>query len=386
MATIVIAQGGGPTAVINQTLAGAISEIRRLDPSVRVLGARHGIRGITQRNVVDLSALSAGDIARLAATPNSALGSTRDKPDAKACATILSALEDLQARAFIYTGGNDTAGTLDLLRQHSAGPVRFVHAPKTIDNDLEESDHVPGFISAGWFVAHAIASLDLDFRAMPGIYVAIVMGRHAGFLTAAATAWQRGPSDAPHLVYTPEKPFSLEEFLGDVETVYTRLGRCVVSMSEGIQDASGRSFAEMLAAGGKIERDAHGNVQLTGGDLGLEIQRALKQRFPKARARIDTLGFMPRGFSGLIDPTDQKEAWAAGAFAARAAFETSGSVAMTYDGAQTTPTLVPLDRVAGRTRHMPDSFYASTNTLSAEGHAYFQRLIPPRPDLFEPFV
>ena len=388
MASIVIAQGGGPTAVINQTLAGAISEARRLDPSVQILGARHGIRGLTARNVVDLSKLSATDIARLAATPNSALGSTRDKPDAKSCATILTALEDLKARAFIYTGGNDTAGTLELLRQHSTGPMRFVHAPKTIDNDLEENDHVPGFISAGWFVAHAIASLELDFRAMPGIYVAIVMGRHAGFLTASAAAWQRNADEAPHLVYTPEKAFSVDEFLGDVEAVYTRIGRCVVSMSEGVQDATGRPLAEALAAasGAAVERDAHGNVQLTGGDLGMEIQRALKRRFPKARARIDTLGFLPRGFSGLIDPTDQQEAWAAGAHAARCAFEASGSVVLSYDGAKTTPALVALDQVAGRTRHMPDSFFASANTLSAEGHAYFKRLIPARPDLFDPFV
>jgi len=385
MASIVIAQGGGPTAVINQTLCGAISAARRLDPGLRILGARHGVRGLTARNVVDLTGLSDSDLQRLGNTPNSGLGSTRDKPDPKACDAIFTALEAFEARAFIYIGGNDTAGTLELLRSQSSGQCRFVHAPKTIDNDLVANDHVPGFISAGLFVANAFTSMDLDFRAMPGIYVAIVMGRHAGFLTASPAAWQSGPDDAPHLIYSPEKPFSVAQFLDDVGAVYARLGRCVVSMSEGVQDESGRPLAEALAAGA-VERDAHGNVQLTGGDLGMEIQKALKGRFPKARARVDTLGYLPRGYLGLIDPTDQAEAFAAGAFAAERSLSQSGSVVLDFDGQHTNPKLVPLDQVAGRTRHMPDSFFDGTNTISDEGRRYFKRLLPPRPDIFTPFV
>jgi 6-phosphofructokinase 1 len=385
MSSIVIAQGGGPTAVINQTLCGAIIAARRHDPSLRILGARHGVRGLTRGDLVDLTALSEGDLERLARTPNSGLGSTRDKPDPAYCQTILQALEKLDARGFIYIGGNDTAGTLDLLRQQSTGSCSFVHAPKTIDNDLMENDHVPGFISAAAFVANAFVSMDLDFRAMPGIYVAIVMGRHAGFLSAAAAGWQQAPEDAPHLIYTPEKPFSVEQFLNDVDMVYTRVGRCIVSMSEGVQDETGRPLAEALAAGA-VERDAHGNVQLTGGDLGIEIQKALKQRFPKARARVDTLGYLPRGYLGIIDETDAKEAFEAGAFAAQSAFTGSGSVVLHYDGKHTSPRIVALDQVAGRTRHMPDSFFTGANAVSEEGRAYFRRLLPPRPDIFTPFV
>ncbi|MFT4134789.1 diphosphate--fructose-6-phosphate 1-phosphotransferase [Labrys sp. (in: a-proteobacteria)] len=385
MSSIVIAQGGGPTAVINQTLCGAIVAARRHDPSLRILGARHGVRGLTRGDLVDLTALSESDLERLARTPNSGLGSTRDKPDPAYCQTILQALEKLDARGFIYIGGNDTAGTLDLLRQQSTGSCSFVHAPKTIDNDLMENDHVPGFISAAAFVANAFVSMDLDFRAMPGIYVAIVMGRHAGFLSAAAAGWQQGPEDAPHLIYTPEKPFSVEQFLDDVNMVYTRIGRCIVSMSEGVQDEAGRPLAEALAAG-TVERDAHGNVQLTGGDLGIEIQKALKQRFPKARARVDTLGYLPRGYIGIIDETDAKEAFEAGAFAAQSAFTGSGSVVLHHDGKHTSPRIVALDQVAGRTRHMPDSFFTGANAVSEEGRAYFRRLLPPRPDIFTPFV
>ncbi len=388
MPSIVIAQGGGPTAVINQTLCGAISAARRLDPSLRILGARHGVRGLVARNVVDLTDLSDADLVRLGNTPSAGLGSTRDKPDPKACESIFAALEAVEARAFIYIGGNDTAGTLELLRAGSTGQCRFVHAPKTIDNDLMANDHVPGFISAGAFVAHAFASVDLDVRALPGIYVAVVMGRHAGFLTAAPAAWQTGPDDAPHLIYAPEKPFSVDRFLDDVAAVYERLGRCLVAVSEGVQDETGRPLAEALAlaAGGVADRDAHGNVQLTGGDLGIDIQKALKARFPKGRSRVDTLGYLPRCFLGTADSTDRREAFESGAFAAEQAFSQSGSVVLDFDGERTTPKLVALDQVAGRTRHMPDSFFDGHNAISDEGRRYLRRLLPPRPDLFAPFV
>ena len=388
MASLVIAQGGGPTAVINQTLCGVIASARKRDPSLKILGARRGVRGLVARDVVDLGGLSDDDLKRLGNTPSSSLGTTRDKPDPAACDAVLTALDGLDARAFVYIGGNDTSGTLELLRQRSSGQCRFVHAPKTIDNDLMENDHTPGFISAGSFVTHAFASVDLDVRAFGGIYVGVVMGRHAGFLCAAPSAWQREPDDAPHLICSPERPFGVERFLDGVAAVYERLGRCVVSLSEGVQDETGLPLVEALsrAAGGVIERDQHGNVQLTGGDLGMEIQRVLKARFPKARTRVDTLGYLPRGFIGCIDPTDSQEAFAAGAFAAETAMERDGSVALQFDGMRTAPVLVPLDAVAARTRHMPDGFFDGPTAMSQQGRSYFRRLMPPRPDLFPPFV
>src|SRR6201987_6213266 len=175
MPSIVIAQGGGPTAVINQTLCGAILAARRHDPSLHILVARYGVRGLTAGNVVDLTTIPEAQLHRLGNTTNSALGSTRGKQDSEGGADILMALERLAARAFVYIGGNDPAGTLERLRQQSSGPCHFVHAPKTIDNDLVENDHVPGFISAAAFVANALVSMGLDFLALPGIYVAIVM-------------------------------------------------------------------------------------------------------------------------------------------------------------------------------------------------------------------
>jgi 6-phosphofructokinase 1 len=385
MRSLIIAQGGGPTAVINQTLCGAISAARRLDPTLRILGARHGIRGLMRRDVVDLTGISEADLIRLANTPNSGLGSTRDKPDPHVIDLIFGALEDLDARGFIYIGGNDTAGTLELLRSRSTGSCQFVHAPKTIDNDLVANDHVPGFISAGAFVAYAFLSMDLDFRAMPGIYVGIVMGRHSGFLAAAPVAWKEGPDDAPHLIYSPERAFSVAQFLDDVASVFDRIGRCVVSMSEGVQDETGQPLAEALA-GSAVERDAHGNLQLSGGDLGIEIQKALKVRFPNVRARVDTFGYLPRGFLGVVDPIDQREAFEAGVFAAEQVFSQSGSVALQFDGTLTSPAMVPLSDVAGRTRRMPNDFFADANAVSDQGQKYFRRLLPSRPETFTPFV
>jgi 6-phosphofructokinase 1 len=205
--TFVIAQGGGPTTVINQTLAGALTAIRERHPGARVLGSRYGVRGLRDDNLVDLTDLSGSDLARLARTPGAALGSTRDKPDAGYCESVLNGLRSVGADAFIYIGGNDTAETQRIISEASGGAIACVHAPKTIDNDLVENDHTPGFISAAEFVAGAFAGADLDFRSLPGIYVGIVMGRHAGFLTAASAAWRMDAESAPHLVYVPERAF-----------------------------------------------------------------------------------------------------------------------------------------------------------------------------------
>ena len=245
-ATFVIAQGGGPTAVINQTLAGAVLEARKRHPGAKVLGARHGVRGIRDGDYVDLSAVPEAQLRLIAGTPSAALGSTRDKPDAAYCEVVLAGLKKVGADAFIYIGGNDTAGTQQILTEAAGGAMAFVHAPKTIDNDLVDNDHTPGFISAGEFVAAAFLSVDLDFRALPGVYVGIVMGRHAGFLTAAAAAWRLDGDSGPHLVYVPERGFSVPRFIDDVRKTLDRHKRCIVAVSEGVSTEDGRSLVESI--------------------------------------------------------------------------------------------------------------------------------------------
>jgi len=385
--TFVIAQGGGPTAVINQTLAGVVVEARRRDPKVRVLGALHGVRGVRQGRFVDLAAVPEAELMRIAATPSAALGSTRDKPDAAYCEEILAGLRKVGATAFVYIGGNDTAGTQQILNDAAGGAIACVHAPKTIDNDLEESDHTPGFISAAEFVASAFLSVDLDFRALPGIYVGIVMGRHAGFLTAASAAWQLDEESGPHLLYVPERPFERKRFVDDVRLVMERHNRCIVAMSEGVSGTSGKSLVEELVPPELQERDAHGNVRLSGTDLGQAIERILAEDLRGKRARVDTFGYLPRGAISMVSETDAKEAFAAGVFAVEAAARGGGSVALQFDGRETKPVLVPLDKVAGRTRHMPKDFLLPhENHISPAGRAYLERLLPRRFMPAKPFV
>lgn len=385
--TYVIAQGGGPTAVINQTLAGAVIEARRRDAGARVLGALHGVRGVRDGRYADLSSLSEAELLRIAATPSATLGSTRDKPDAAYCEKVLAGLKAAGADAFIYIGGNDTAGTQQILSDAAAGSIAMVHAPKTIDNDLEENDHTPGFISAGEFVASAFLSADLDFRSLPGIYVGIVMGRHAGFLTTAASAWRLDEIGGPHLTYVPERAFDAKRFVEDVRDIHARHGRCIVAVSEGVSTADGRSLVETLVPPEMLERDPHGNVRLAGSDLGQAFERMLAEGLPGKRARVDTFGYLPRGAISMISAIDAQEAFEAGRFAIDAAARGGGSVALQFDGRETKPTLVPLSAVAGRTRHLPADFMMpDENRVAPAGMAYLERLLPRRFDPARPFV
>ena len=385
--TFVIAQGGGPTAVINQTMAGAVLEIRKRHPGARVLGARYGVRGIRDGDYVDLSDIAEERLRLIGRTPGAALGSTRDKPDAAYCDVVLKGLQQAGADAFIYIGGNDTAGTQEILAQAAGGRMAFVHAPKTIDNDLVENDHTPGFISAAEFVAGAFLSVDLDFRALPGIYVGIVMGRHAGFLTAASAAWRLDADSGPHLVYVPERAFSVERFIDDVKACLARHRRCVVAVSEGVSTADGRALVESLVPPERLERDQHGNVKLSGSELTAALEHALAEGLPGKRARVDALGYLPRGYVGAISDVDAAEAFAAGAFAVEMADQGGGSVALRYDGERTVPARVPLAAVAGKTRHMPDDFLqADVNHLAEPGLAYLHRLVPPKYGIGKPFV
>ena len=385
--TFVIAQGGGPTAVINQTVAGAALEVRKRHPGAKVLGSLHGVRGIRDGNYVDLSTIPEDQLRLFGNTPSAGLGSTRDKPDAAYCEVVLAGLKKVGADAFIYIGGNDTSGTQQILTDAAGGSMAFVHAPKTIDNDLMENDHTPGFISAGEFVAGAFKSVDLDFRALPGIYVAIVMGRHAGFLTAASAAWRLDGDSGPHLIYVPERAFSVDRFIDEVKEKMAKHKRCIVAVSEGVSAADGRSLVETIVGSDKVERDAHGNVKLSGSDLNRAFEQALAEKLPGKRARVDALGYMPRGYIGAVSPVDAQEAFDSGAFAVQVAGEGGGSVALQYEGGKTVLKKVPLKNVAGKTRHMPDSYLQDgASDLTPEGMAYIERLVPRRYKVGKPFV
>ncbi|MGB2821593.1 MAG: 6-phosphofructokinase, partial [Phycisphaerae bacterium] len=185
----VVGQSGGPTAVINQSLVGVIESVKKDKAIGRLLGARHGVRGIIQEDFVDLKGLGKPLLEKVAATPASALGSTRDKPDEAYCQRIFEVFARRNVRYFFYIGGNDSADVARIVNElaNEAGyELRVFHIPKTVDNDLRVTDHCPGYGSAARFVASAFIGDDRDGASLPGIKINVVMGRHAGWLTAAA--------------------------------------------------------------------------------------------------------------------------------------------------------------------------------------------------------
>ena len=364
---ILVAQGGGPTAVINQSLAGVVLEARRFGQVTAVYGARHGVRGIVNEDFVNLTQETSHNLELVANTPSSALGSTRDKPDVRYCQEIFQVLQAHQIEHFFYIGGNDSSDTVRIVSmeaQKAGYPLRCIHIPKTIDNDLVGNDHTPGFPSAARFVAQAFAGANLDNAALPGVYVGVVMGRHAGFLTAASSLGKKFPDDGPHLIYLPERTFVLEKFLAEVKDAYERFGRCVIAVSEGIHDASGAPIASLLVK--DVEHDAHGTVQLSGnGALADLLCEEIKSKLGIKRVRGDTFGYLQRSFIGCVSDVDQREAREVGEKAVQFAMwgAQDGSVAIKRTGAYAVDyELLPLDAVAGKTRVMEDEFIAPGGT------------------------
>ena len=359
---ILIAQGGGPTAVINESLVGAVLESRGFDGTGAVYGAFNGVSGIVNEDFINLSLETAENLENVAKTPCSALGSTRDKPDQQYCQDIFKVLKAHDIGTFFYIGGNDSSDTLRILAEEAVGadyPLRCIHIPKTIDNDLTVNDHTPGYPSAAKFVASAFAGVNLDNRALLGVYVGVVMGRHAGFLTAASALGRKYDDDGPHLIYLPERNFSMDSFINDVQATSDKYGRCVIAVSEGIHDDSGAPIVTKLAK--EVEKDAHGNVQLSGtGALADLLCDAIRERTGQKRVRGDTFGYLQRSFLGCVSDVDQRESRAVGVEAARFAHEgdKDGTVTIHRNGSGDNYAaeyqLSKLEDVAGKTKVRAD--------------------------------
>lgn len=359
---VVVGQSGGPTAVINQTLVGVVQACRANPQTfTRVLGAVHGIKGIMDGRFHDFSSESDAQLELVAGTPSAALRSVRHKATPEDGKRIFARFQELGVRYFFYIGGNDTAETTNLINEyaHQAGyDLTCFHCPKTIDNDLRVTDHCPGYGSAAKFVAQAFMGDNLDLAALAGIKINVVMGRNAGWLTAASALARQFPDDGPHLIYCPEADFSLDAFCHDVETVYRRLGRCLIAASEGIHGPGGSDIVDL----GEV--DSHGNKQLSGsGALGDTLANALKKHLAAAmperkhRVRADTFGYLQRCFPGVASEIDAREARDAGraAVAAALAGTRSGSIAFRrLPGDYRIETFVtPLPTVAKDTKPMP---------------------------------
>ena len=379
---MVIAQSGGPTMVINQSLVGAVLEAKKHKEIKGIYGSLHGIAGILGEDFIDLGKESAANLERVAQTPSSGLGSVRKKPTAEDCQAIFKVLQKYDVRYFFYIGGNDTAETTHIINEAARAAdydLRCFHIPKTIDNDLCENDHTPGFASGARFVVSAFMGDNLDNRALPGVKINIIMGRHAGFLTAAAALARVHPQDGPHLVYLPERPFDEKRFAEDVAGVYRKLGRCVVAVSEGICDKKGVAIAAKLSQ----EVDSHGNVQLSGsGALGDMLADIIKSETKISRVRADTFGYLQRSFPAIASTVDSTEAREVGHLAlehATAGKKASGSVTINRKaGKKYAPLygLVELRKVSKNTRHMPNKFINKAgNDVTAAFIAYLTPLL-----------
>lgn len=363
---VVVAQGGGPTAVINQSLAGVVLESRKFGQISKVYGAVNGVEGIINEEFVDLTQETTNNLESVAKTPSSALFSTRDKPDDEYCKEIFKVFRAHNVRYFFYIGGNDSADTVRIVNEKaelSDYEFRAIHIPKTIDNDLVLNDHTPGYGSAAKFVAQAFIGLNLDNKALPGVHIGVVMGRNAGFLTAASSIAQKYQDDGPHLIYVPERHFRMDSFLEDVKAVYGKYGRCLIAVSEGIRDEAGVPIVTKL---GKFGQDAHGNVQLSGtGVLGDLLAQYVRDNTEISRVRSDTFGYLQRCFLGCVSDVDEREAREVGEKAAQFAIwhNIDGSITIKRTGYYSVDyELKPLEEIAGKTKFMPDEF------LNAEGN------------------
>jgi len=384
---MVIGQSGGPTAVINQSLVGAVLAARQEEAITGILGARHGIAGIMREEFVDLTTQSIEQLETVARTPAAALGSVRLKPGRAECERVFEVFKKNDVRYFFYIGGNDSAETAYIISE-MAREANYdfctVHIPKTIDNDLRVTDHCPGFASAARFVALAFMGDDRDSNALPGVKINVVMGRHAGFLTAAAALARQAEGDGPHLIYLPERVFDIEQFKLDVRRVVGEFGRCVVAVSEGVSDAEGNPIAS------SGERDSHGNVQLSGtGALGDCLSAHVKQAFKGeiVRVRADTFGYLQRSFPTIVSPVDVREARDVGEFGVRQAASGAGNGSVAIRRLSSVPYaseyfMTPLSTVAKETTSVADEFInAEGNDVSGAWLDYIRPLVGDLPEI-----
>ena len=356
----IIGQSGGPTAVINASALGVIRTALDTDCITRVLGAAHGIKGVLEDKLYDMGQEDAAELDLLKYTPSSALGSCRykladpDKDDTD-YKRILEIFKKYDVRYFFYNGGNDSMDTCNKISKYMQKvgyECRIMGVPKTIDNDLNGTDHCPGFASAAKYIATSCAEVWQDAHVYDTGMITIIeiMGRHAGWLAGSA-ALASLTGCGPDLVYLPETDFDMDKFLSDVKAVYDKTGKCMVAVSEGIHYADGTFVSEAKTSA----TDGFGHAQL--GGLAAHLAETVKQA-TGAKVRGIELSLLQRCGSHLASKTDVKEAWQAGAAAVNAAVEgvTDKMVAFkcTREGGYTCETtLEPLDIVANFEKKVP---------------------------------
>jgi 6-phosphofructokinase len=318
----ILAQSGGPTAVINSSACGVIQEAMKSGRIGRVIGATNGILGVLKEDLFDISAEKLETIEALKRTPAAAMGSCRYKlkslEESKAdFERVLSVFKAHNIRYFFYAGGNDSMDTADMVNKLAAGAgyeLVCIGIPKTVDNDLAFTDHCPGYPSVAKYVATCAAEAGKDTEALyttDTCTILEVMGRNAGWIAAATGLAARTPEDAPHLVYMPEAAFSFEKLVNDVNEVLRRLGRVFIVAGEGLKDAKGNYVTADTGAFGK---DSFGHVQLGGV---AEMLKAVIEKECKIKARFNKLGTNQRSAMHFASLTDVREAYMCGRMAVK---------------------------------------------------------------------
>lgn len=367
---ILIGQSGGPTAVINASLAGVVQAARgagfggdgRTTQGGRILGMRFAIEGFLEEQLLDLSTLSHGELARLQATPGSALGSCRYKLQDEDLPRIHRLLEKYQVRYLFYIGGNDTMDTIHRISEycHEQGyEVRGVGIPKTVDNDLFATDHTPGYPSAARYVAQSVAQagrLARDMQRVDRFLVHQTIGRDAGWLAAASALARRSPEDGPHLIYVPEMPIERDTVVAEVQRTIERFGWASIVIGEGTTWSDGMPISAAAAT------DRFSNVEygaMGGSSAALNLHRLISEE-TGYRGEFQIPESMPMSASDRCGPYDRQEAYACGVEALHRALRDEGGVMITINRVKSdardyavTYGTAPLQEVAVRARPMP---------------------------------
>ncbi|MBZ4653716.1 MAG: phosphofructokinase [Peptococcaceae bacterium] len=359
---LMVGQSGGPTPVINASLAGVISEAKKIPEIENIYGLFHGIEGVFTKQAYNLSKESDELINKLLYTPASILGSCRYKLKDNDYPKILEFFKANNIRYFVYIGGNDSMDTcnrISKLAQIENYEMQVVGIPKTIDNDLPYTDHCPGFGSAARFVALSTIDSGRDLECMStfdDVAIFEVMGRHAGWLAAASALAKKVPEDAPHLIYLPERTFSMEKFLRDIKAVHQNLGYVYVIISEGIRDESGEFIGAQSAV-----TDAFGHKAIATGDGPGNYLAKIINKELGLKTRCNRPGTIQRSLAAVASRTDIDEAFRAGSAGVRYLAEGITDIMVTLERVQGTEYCcetgyVPLEKVANIENFMPDSF------------------------------
>ncbi len=369
---ILVAHGGGPTAVINCSLQGVVEAARASGKVDKIYAARFGAEGILKGDLIDLTDVSAETITKLGHTPASAIGSCRRKLTDEDYPTVLETLKKFNIDCFFYNGGNDSMDTchkVNELAKREGLDLRVIGIPKTMDNDLDITDHCPGFGSAARYAALSAAELALDASGLP-IHVVVLelMGRNAGWVTAASAMAKR-LTDCEVLTYLPEVPVDEERMLADIEKGYAKGKGLLVTVSEGICGPDGKPLADTGIVDGFGHKIPGGTAQHVTDQI---IQRlGLKSRAEKP-------GLLGRASIPYVSPVDRAEAYAVGRYAMNAALRDESGYMVSIEAVRTpeyssSMALVPLAKVANVEKKFPPEWIVDGNGIA---DAFFDYALP----------